>query len=110
MRNPNGYGSVFKLSGNRRKPFAVRITKEWTDEGKRIYKYLSYHITRKEAMQALASYNAGLGNILKAQKLSGNQRKWNDIKKYLSNITGRNSLETINYVASIKGYVLQVKK
>lgn len=59
---------------------------------------------------ALASYNAGLGNILKAQKLSGNQRKWNDIKKYLSNITGRNSLETINYVASIKGYVLQVKK
>ena len=43
MRNPNGYGSVFKLSGNRRKPFAVRITKGWTDEGKRIYKYLSYH-------------------------------------------------------------------
>lgn len=58
MRNPNGYGSVFKLSGNRRKPFAVRITQGWTDEGKRIYKYLSYHVTRKEAMQALASYNA----------------------------------------------------
>ena len=58
MRNPNGYGSVFKLSGNRRKPYAVRITQKWTDEGKRIYKYLSYHVTRKEAMQALASYNA----------------------------------------------------
>ena len=63
MRNPNGYGSVFKLSGNRRKPFAVRITKGWTDEGKRIYKYLSYHITRKEAMQALASYNANPYNV-----------------------------------------------
>lgn len=55
---------------------------------------------------ALASYNAGLGNILKAQKLSGNQRKWNEIKKYLSNVTGRNSLETINYVDYIKTYSL----
>ena len=58
MRNPNGYGSVFKLSGNRRKPFAVRITQGYTNDGKQIYKYLSYHATRKEAMQALASYNA----------------------------------------------------
>ena len=58
MLNPNGYGSVFKLSGNRRKPFAVRITQGYTNDGKQIYKYLSYHATRKEAMQALASYNA----------------------------------------------------
>ncbi|RBQ30687.1 hypothetical protein CRU92_10965 [Arcobacter sp. FW59] len=58
---------------------------------------------------ALASYNAGLGNILKSQKLSGNKRNWNDIKKHLANITGRNSLETINYVEYIKGYVLQIK-
>lgn len=27
MRNPNGYGSVFKLKGNRRRPFVARITK-----------------------------------------------------------------------------------
>ena len=26
MRNPNGYGSVIKLKGKRRKPFAVRVT------------------------------------------------------------------------------------
>ena len=57
MRNPNGYGSVFKLSGNRRKPFAVRITRGCSEEGKRIYKYLSYHATRRDAMQALAAYN-----------------------------------------------------
>ena len=63
MRNPNGYGSDFNLSGNRRKPFAVRITQGYTDEGKRIYKYLSYHITRKEAMQALAAYNTNPYNI-----------------------------------------------
>lgn len=57
MRNPNGYGSVFRLSGNRRKPWAVRLTKGWTDEGRQSYRYLSYHATRREAMQALASYN-----------------------------------------------------
>ena len=26
MKNPNGYGTVVKLSGNRRKPYAVRKT------------------------------------------------------------------------------------
>lgn len=31
-RNPNGYGSVTKLSGNRRKPYAVRVS-ELTYEG-----------------------------------------------------------------------------
>ena len=26
MKLPNGYGSVYKLSGNRRKPWAARVT------------------------------------------------------------------------------------
>lgn len=29
MRNPNGYGSVYKLKGNRRKPWIVQKTKGW---------------------------------------------------------------------------------
>lgn len=57
MRNPNGFGSVIKLGGNRRKPYAVRITVGYTDEGKQIYKYLSYHTNRNEALIALAQYN-----------------------------------------------------
>ena len=79
MRNPNGYGSVFKLSGNRRKPFAVRITQGYSDEGKQIYKYLSYHATRKEAMQTLAAYNTNPYNIdekgITFRELYG---KWSD--------------------------------
>lgn len=58
MRNPNGYGGIKKLSGNRRKPYAACITKEWTDDGKQIVKYIGYYATRKEAVQALAEYNA----------------------------------------------------
>lgn len=58
MKNPNGYGSVFKLSGKRRKPFAVRITTGWTDDGKQKYEYLGYFASRQEAMIALGDYNS----------------------------------------------------
>ena len=57
MKNPNGYGCVFKLSGKRRKPFGVRITAGWTDEGKQLFRNLGYCKTRPEAMIALAEYN-----------------------------------------------------
>lgn len=65
MRNPNGYGSVYKLSGNRRRPWVARITVGWTDaewetnggKSKQIYKILGYFKTRKEAQIALAEYN-----------------------------------------------------
>lgn len=61
MRLPNGYGSVYKLSGNRRNPYAARVTTGWTMEpnGKSfpIYKFIGYYPTRKEALQALAEWN-----------------------------------------------------
>lgn len=64
MRNPNGYGSVYKLSGNRRRPWAVRITAGWERDkdnpdalGKQQYKMLGYYKTRPEAVLALAEYN-----------------------------------------------------
>lgn len=56
MKLPNGYGSVTKLSGKRRKPYACRITVEWTPEGKQIKKYIGYYRTRQEAMKALSDY------------------------------------------------------
>lgn len=62
MKNPNGYGSVVKLGGRRRKPFAVRITDRWeinkkTGEARQVFKYVGYHESRPEAMIALAEYN-----------------------------------------------------
>ena len=58
MRLPNGYGSVIKLKGSRRKPYQVRITKGFTDEGKQIYMYLGYFERKNEALEALAEYNS----------------------------------------------------
>lgn len=58
MRHPNGYGSVYKLSGKRRNPFAARITVGFNpDNGYPLYKFIGYYKTRSEALQALALYN-----------------------------------------------------
>jgi len=46
---------------------------------------------------ALASYNAGAGNILKAQRICGNALHYNDIIKCLPQVTGSNAKETIGY-------------
>lgn len=47
MKLPNGFGSIVKLSGNRRKPYAVR----------RHGKYLAYFATHDEALIYLADVN-----------------------------------------------------
>lgn len=65
MRNPNGYGSVIKLSGKRRKPYAVRLTAGYSDDGKQNRTYLGYYETRQEAMIALAEFNKNPFDISK---------------------------------------------
>ena len=62
MKLPNGFGSVYKLSGSRRNPWAARKTTGWTyEEGKErsypIYKFIGFYRTKAEALQALADYN-----------------------------------------------------
>ena len=62
MKLPNGYGNVSRMSGNRRRPWRVRITVGWeineeTGREKQISKTLGYFETKKEAMLALAEYN-----------------------------------------------------
>ena len=56
-RNPNGYGSVVRLGGSRRKPFAVRRTVGYDDRAFPIYQIIGYYATRSDAMMALAEYN-----------------------------------------------------
>jgi hypothetical protein len=57
MRNPNGYGSVVKLSGNRRRPYCARKTAGYNEKGHPIYKPIGYYAKREEALVALAAYN-----------------------------------------------------
>ena len=48
-----------------------------------------------------ASYNAGIGHLLSAQKLCGNRRLYGEIIVCLPSVTGHNSRETIDYVEKI---------
>lgn len=85
MKLPNGWGSITKLSGNRRKPWRVRKTSGWEiydrltketihripngcefeklEDGKlrftnkQVYVNIGYYATRQEAITALAEFN-----------------------------------------------------
>lgn len=66
MKNPNGAGSIVKLSGKRRRPYAVRVTigiKKQKNKLKQKQKYIGYYETRKDAQIALADYARGFFNI-----------------------------------------------
>ncbi len=57
----------------------------------------------------LASYNAGLGNILRAQKVAAgegrcNPNLWECVAEALPTVTGAHSVETVNYVQKIKKF------
>lgn len=82
MKQPNGYGGISKLKGRRRKPYAVRVTTGWTDEGKQIKKYLGYYATRREAIKALADYNENPFDLKESDaKFSEIYDRWTE-KKY----------------------------
>lgn len=60
MKFANGYGSITKLPGNRRKPYWVRsaATKEVVDgKVKTIRKTIGYYEKQSEAVKALTDYN-----------------------------------------------------
>lgn len=85
MKNPNGYGSVIKLSGNRRNPFAVRITAGFDEYGKQLYRYVNYHSARSAALIALAEFNKNPYNLdLDSSKLTFKDvyEKWSS-EKYI---------------------------
>ncbi len=97
MKNPNGYGNISKLPGNRRKPWRVRKTVGWdldeeSGKTKQRYQTVGYFATRQEAMKALASFNENPYDINRAITFSELYEKWSNEK-----------FETISD-SNIKGY------
>ncbi|MCT4544387.1 MAG: site-specific integrase [Vallitalea sp.] len=95
MKNPNGYGTVYKLSGKRRKPFIARKTIGWDANGKQLYQTIGYYEKRDKAMQALAEYNANPYSVeVSTITFSEVFDKWKDGKFETiskSNINGYNA-------------------
>lgn len=81
MKLPNNYGSIQKLSGNRRKPYRVVKTLGWDDNGKQIRRTLGYFETRTLALQELALYNENPYDIdLRTITVEKLHSKWKEEK------------------------------
>ena len=57
MRLPNGFGTVYKLSGKRRRPWVAAITVGWDDNGKQLREIIGYSETRAGALKLLEEYH-----------------------------------------------------
>lgn len=96
LKNPNGFGSVYKLTGKRRRPFTAVVTVGLVD-GKYKRKPIGYYATRKEALQALAAYNNSPYDIdAHAITLAGIFDKWEEYRE------GRGKPVDINYISAFK--------
>ncbi len=95
MKNPNGYGGITKLSGNRRNPWRVRKTDGWEivdDKLKQKFITVGYYPTRQEAMIALAEFNKDPFDLHLAEiTFAEVYDKWSDVhfeKVSQSNVNG----------------------
>lgn len=76
--------------------YQTALDRQWSGRGR--------WIPERHAL-GLASYNAGLGNILKAQELCRDARLWQDIAPCLNRVTGAaNARQTIGYGPAIMNY------
>ncbi|SET56542.1 Site-specific recombinase XerD [Natronincola peptidivorans] len=114
MRLPNGYGSVYKLSGNRRKPWIARKTIGWDENGKQLYQTIGYYEKRPDALNALAEFNKNpydmkVSTITFAEVFEKwNEGKYPTISK--SNINGYNAaFKTSEVLHNIKFVEIRAK-
>lgn len=75
MKNANGSGSVYKLSGSRRKPYTAVVTLGYTEDGKAIRKYIGYFESGQLATIALTDYYKD-PNSIKVETLKEIYDKW----------------------------------
>lgn len=106
MRNPNGYGTVAKLSGNRRRPFIVKKTVGWNDYGQPIYDIIGYTATREEGNILLAEYNRDPWDVDRAKITLGELFDlWKEKKAPKLGQSSRSSLSSaFNYCTSLSEY------
>ena len=103
MKNPNGYGSVYKLSGNRRRPYVAIVTvglvkNEDTGRSRQLREPLGYFKTQQEAIAALVKYNENPYDLnAKKLKLSEIYERWCKTNDYVSLSDSTKKSHTLAY-------------
>jgi len=72
---------VYKLAGNRRRPYIARVTIGWSPEGKQLYRTIGYFKTYKEGLNALAEYHKKPG-LASGATLAQVHEKWKATQAY----------------------------
>ena len=108
MRRPNGAGAIIKLSGKRRRPYAVRIFDgielKPDGNGKQKYKYLGYFEKQTEALQFLEKYNSSPVTLAKPKQES-KKHKFSEIyEMYISELKQKKDLSEQSYRARQSAY------
>lgn len=81
---------------------------------KRMWSIFSAELGIERLRFAWGAYNAGAGNIIKAQRIASERGlrtdKWESIAACLGKVTGRHARETIGYVARIERIYARLKQ
>lgn len=110
MKRPNKSGSIIKLSGKRRRPYAVRIfngieLKE-NGNGTPKYKYLAYFEKQTDALQFLEKYNSSPVELAKPKQIT-NKHKFSEIYDlYISELQQLKDLSPQSYNSRNSAYNL----
>ena len=96
---PNGYGTIYKMSGRRSKPYRAMKTDKWiidpvTGKSKQIRSTIGYYQSREDAMIALANYNENPYDI-KADSITFSEvyEKWSE--NYFPTLSNPSSVRTV---------------
>ena len=87
MKMPNGYGTISKLKGKRRRPYCVRVGCKYVledDTIKEKREILGYYATKAEAVTALSEYNRLPYDLAKKMTFAEIYSKWFAEKSKLS--------------------------
>lgn len=96
---PNGYGTIYKMSGKRSRPYRAMKTDKWiidpvTGKSKQIRSTIRYYQSREDAMIALANYNENPYDI-KADSITFSEvyEKWSE--NYFPTLSNPSSVRTV---------------
>lgn len=95
MKNANGTGSIIKLGGNRRRPYALKITTGYTIDGKQTRKIIGYYATKKDALNGLLEYNQNKNIFISDMTFKNTYDMWS--KNHFENIS-RQTIKTIKNI------------
>lgn len=102
MKLPNGYGSVYKLSGKRRNPYRAMITKGYVKTKKGIKNdriTIGYYPTKGEALDALVAYHDHPYDIkVDSITFAGVYERWSE--DHFKTLTNKSSHRS--YIAAFK--------